>query len=119
MEHIELGKAGEALAERVLITKGHDILERNYRHGKGELDIISMHSDMIVFTEVKTRHSNALMEPQRAVNHSKQRQIIKMANAYLLERNIDREVRFDIVSVVLNTQSPKIEHIENAFYPLV
>lgn len=117
MKHLELGKEGEDLAVQELIEKNHTILERNFRFGKMELDIISSFGDFIVITEVKTRNSDALGAPYLSVGIKKQRNIIRVANHYIQSRSIDKEVRFDVISIVMNTKNRVVEHIEGAFRP--
>ena len=73
----------------------------------------------MVVAEVKTRNSDALGKPYNSITISKQRQIVKVANAYIQENDIDEEVRFDVVSIVLNSREMRLEHIENAFYPVI
>ena len=119
MNHVELGIFGETLAEHFLSKKGYQILDRNYRFKKLEVDIIAMDGDKIVIVEVKTRQTAEIGEPWRAVTRSKQRQIIQVANQYICTNEIDRETRFDIVSIVHNSYRTQIEHIEDAFYPIV
>lgn len=118
MNHIELGKAGEKLAVNHLTSKGHEILTTNYRFKKSEVDIVSMADNFLVITEVKTRVSEAFGQPYLSVNRSKQRQIIKVSNHYISENNIENEMRFDVISIILNQNRMKLEHIEDAFYPL-
>ena len=117
MNHLELGKEGEEMAVKLLIGKGHEILERNFRFGKMELDIISLNGDFLVVTEVKTRNSMALGAPYFSVGIKKQRNIIRVADHYIQSNSIDKEVRFDIVSIVVNKKERVIEHIERAFCP--
>lgn len=118
MDHIELGQRGEEIAVHFLRTKGYEIVDRNYRWGKGELDVVCKRNGMLVVAEVKTRNSNALGAPYLSVTRTKQRQIIKIANHYLLEKNLNMEVRFDVISIVLNRQLMDLEHIESAFYAM-
>lgn len=118
MNHVELGKNGEDLAVNQLIKKKHKILERNYRFGKMELDVISKVDDIVVITEVKTRNSEVFGAPYLSVGKSKQRNIIKVANQYIQSKSIDNEVRFDVISIVLNSSKRVIEHIEGAFCPV-
>ena len=118
-QHNETGKEGEQMAVDYLAAKGFDILERNWRFKKNEVDIIARDGNEIVFVEVKTRHENFLVEPELTVSKKQQRSIINSANQYIIERNIDLEARFDIVSIVLSSQGEKILHIDNAFYPQV
>lgn len=116
-EHNELGKKGEAMAVDFLTNKGYDILCENYRFKHLEIDIIAKNNKQIVFVEVKTRQSSFLSGPEETVTKSKQKLIIKAANQYILENEIDEESRFDIISIILNNNTKSIEHLEDAFYP--
>lgn len=118
MHHIELGQLGEDLATEHLSSKNFEILERNYRWGKSEIDIVCKHDNFLVVVEVKTRQTAMYGQPFEAVTKSKQRQIIKVTNRYIQENNVELEVRFDVVSIVQNQCQTKIDHIESAFYPL-
>ena len=71
----------------------------------------------LVVVEVKTRHTSSFGVPYQAVTRSKQRQIIKVANEYIVKNKIDMDVRFDVLSIVKNQWQTSIERIENAFYP--
>lgn len=119
MQHIELGELGENLAVNHLASKKYEILDRNYRWKKSEIDIVCKKDDLLIIVEVKTRQTAVYGEPYEAVTRSKQRQIIKVANQYIQEKDIDSEVRFDVVSIVQNQHRTAIDHIEGAFYPLV
>ncbi len=112
-----LGKLGEDLAVNFLHEKGYSILHRNWHYGHKEIDIIAMDNQMLVIVEVKTRATSFWEEPKEAVRRRKQKRIIDAADAYVQSLSINAEVRFDIVSVVINGKSPAIEHIEDAFYP--
>ena len=94
------------------------MLQRNYRYGQGELDIIAKHNGMIVFVEVKTRESSYLTDPLQLVPISKQKQIIRLAGAYLKTLKTLEQARFDIVIIVHNKTLTTINHIEDAFYPM-
>jgi putative endonuclease len=119
MNHIELGTSGENLAVNHLTTKGYEIVERNFRWKHSEIDIICEKDGLLVVVEVKTRNSNALGKPYQSVTIAKQRRVIKVANHYIQLYKREEEVRFDIVSIILNQNRMELEHIENAFYPLV
>ena len=119
MNHIELGKEGEALAVDLLQQKNHTVLCRNYRYRRGEVDIISVHQNQLIATEVKTRETGAFGAPFSAVSRSKQRQIISVMNAFIEQTQRTEEVRFDVISIVLGKNGKEIEHIESAFYPIV
>ena len=116
-EHIELGKKGEEIALRHLAAKKYRILETNWRLGKNEIDIIARDGKYLVVVEVKTRQSNFFAEPETSVTREKQRALIRAANAYVRLKNINDEVRFDIVSVLVSNDKEEINHIEDAFYP--
>lgn len=119
MNNTELGAFGESMAERYLINKGLRIIDKNVRFKKWEADIIAEDGDKLVVIEVKTRQTAEIGEPWRAVTKAKQRQIIQVANHYVCQHQIDKHTRFDIVSIVHNSYRTNIEHIEDAFYPLV
>jgi putative endonuclease len=119
MNTAELGIYGENLAVTYLIKKGYHIIERNYRFKKNEVDIICLDNEILVIVEVKTRQTAEIGEPWRAVTKQKQKQIIQVANFYLQSKEIDRNTRFDIVSIVHNSYRTDLEHIIDAFYPLV
>jgi len=116
----ELGKMGEQLAAEHLKKNGYSILARNYKiTAIAEVDIVASKDEHIIFVEVKTRESDYLNDPALMVPMKKQRQIIKAADEYVKEHEVDLPWRFDIISIVLNKKDKKIEHIEDAFYPSV
>ena len=119
MQHIELGQLGEDLASNHLAAKKFEILDRNYRWKKSEIDIICQKNNLLIVVEVKTRQTAVYGQPYEAVTRSKQKQIIKVTNQYIQENDIDLEVRFDVISIVQNQHRTAIEHIEGAFYPLI
>ena len=116
-EHNELGQKGEELARKYLMGKGFRILETNYRYGKVEIDIIAEEGDYLVIVEVKTRSSSYYGDPEVFVDKRKQRFLIRAAGKYIMWKNIDKETRFDIVSVLITPTGSNINHIPDAFYP--
>ena len=115
-----LGNKGEQIATDYLLGKGYKILHRNFVAFGAEIDIVAMDesTDSIVFVEVKTLSNSYFEQPYEKVNFKKQKQIIKAANSYLVRHNIDKEARFDVVSIVANDATPlQIEHIISAFNP--
>lgn len=117
-EHNLLGQQGENLASSFLTGKGYRILERNWRSGKHEVDLIAEHGKHLVIVEVKTRSSDQHGQPEDSVKKGKRGKLIKAANAYVMSRNLALDIRFDIVSVILHTSGkPFIHHIQDAFYP--
>jgi putative endonuclease len=115
----ELGKHGENLACEMLVGKGYKIVMRNYTFKKAEIDIIAGLDNKLVFVEVKTRFSSYLSDPSLMVTLGKQKQILRAADQFLKEFHPEKEWRFDIVVVIANKEYTSIEHIEDAFYPLV
>lgn len=116
-EHNILGNSGEDLASRYLQSKGYTIIERNWRCGHKELDLIAIDDGELVIVEVKTRSGLRYGNPQDAVTDSKIRKIVSAAHAYIRYRRVDLPVRFDIVSIVSDGNNDTIEHIERAFIP--
>ena len=115
-----LGNKGEQIATDYLFGKGYKILHRNFVAFGAAIDIVAMDesTDSIVFVEVKTLSNSYFEQPYEKVNFKKQKQIIKAANSYLVRHNIDKEARFDVVSIVANDATPlQIEHIISAFSP--
>jgi putative endonuclease len=111
------GGAGEDLAAAVLVKKGYRIIERNYRYGKGEIDIIAKDGDVLVFIEVKARKNLEYGPPELAITKGKQQQIKKIASAYLYEKEIkETDCRIDVIAIqFMPKQKPRINHIKNAF----
>ncbi|RZJ39442.1 MAG: endonuclease [Chryseobacterium sp.] len=115
-DHNDFGKMAEDLAVDFLVKAKYRILSRNFRYLKAEVDIIAEFENQIIIVEVKARHTDAFLEPQEAVNKKKIKLLISAANYYIEENNIDKEVRFDIISILPNKQKTlEITHITNAF----
>ncbi len=120
MDHsrLNIAKTGEALAVKHLKARGCEILAQNYRARRGEIDIIVQDGVFTVFVEVKTRRSLRFGVPQAAVTWQKQRQISKVALAYLQSQNrLDAPCRFDVIAIHLSPQLEvlTLEQIESAF----
>ncbi len=116
-ESHDLGKKGEDLAAEHLKKSGFKILFRNWTWGKHEVDIIAENKDYIVFAEVKTRMEDYQMHPVTAVTKDKQKSIIMAAEGYIRKFNIDKESRFDVITIIKKNEIFEIDHIETAFYP--
>jgi putative endonuclease len=109
-------RLGEDMAAAYLQKKGYKILERNFRKGYGELDIIATHKNCLVFIEVKTRTNDAYGTPLEAITPWKLREIIKTAQYYtLLHPRLPHLLRIDAIGVVLHNGDKRdtIEHVEN------
>jgi len=116
-ESHDLGKKGEEIAAGYLKKKGYRIVRRNWRSGKTEIDIIAETNEVIVFIEVKTRSAGFMEDPKSAINREKQRVLVFAADNFIKWNRIDKESRFDVVTVIMNDDEPEIDHIEAAFYP--
>ena len=114
-EHNDVGREGEALAANFLQQKGYEIVDRNWRYGPKEIDIVARDGDTMVFVEVKTRSTLAFELPQEAVTKKKMKNLVEAADAYLIQHNIDLESRFDIVAVINGNPPKVIEHLEWAW----
>jgi putative endonuclease len=115
-EHNELGKKGEDLAVEYLEQNGYKILDRNWTYQKAEIDIIAEKESILAVIEVKTRSSLNFGLPQDFVKPKKIQLLVKAVNAYINDRKIDIEVRFDIIAIHKNKESFAIEHITDAFF---
>ncbi len=114
-EHNDFGKIGEELALKELRLKGYEILHTNWRYGNDEVDIIAKDNQMIVFIEVKTRRTNYFGEPEIFVDKKKQFFLIRAANRFAEKYNFMDEFRFDIVSVLINSNQQEVKIIKDAF----
>jgi putative endonuclease len=120
--HINAGRRGEALALDHLLRLGYRLRHRNFRFHRGELDLVMEAPDGdLVFVEVKSSRQDVAGDPAGWVTPRKQRQIQKVARDYcLLHGELERSMRFDVVTVELDFMSPgsaNIRHIPNAFLP--
>ena len=116
-ESQSLGQKGENEAALYLEKRGYRIRHRNWKSGKLELDIVAENSEYIVFVEVKTRTGEFIIQPREVVPNQKQKSIIYAAEGYIKRYSLDKESRFDIITIVSKDNTFEIEHIEGAFYP--
>ena len=115
-QHNELGKKGEQLAIDFLLKNNYEIIERNYRFDKAEVDVIALKENILAIIEVKTRSTLDFGNPQDFVKPKQIKNLVKAVNEYVLENDLDYEVRFDIIAIVKEKKGYKIEHLVNAFY---
>ena len=121
-EHNELGKWGEDEAALYLENEGYVIIDRDWKIGKRDLDILALSPDgkTLVVVEVKTRSGDEYQQPEEAVDGRKMRNLAIAANAYAKEHQVDKELRFDIISVVgVRHQVEHLEHLKDAFNPML
>ena len=109
------GVLGEMYSARYLRDNGYKIISSNYRSKSGEIDIVACFADIICFAEVKTRNEGAYFDPAFAVDSAKEENVKSTAAAYLSARKWKRNIRFDIIEVLLCENGYKIRHTENAF----
>ena len=115
-DKIKKGKEGETLAADFLKEKGFEIIARNYRHKRSEIDLIVKKNNWLIFVEVKMRSSDAYGYPEDFVDYKKAKNIIDGAEEYTYQLNWQGNVRYDIVSIRDQHGKKEIVHIEDAFY---
>ena len=121
------GDLGERAAVRYLRFRLYRILDRNYRAGSAEIDIVAKRRRTLIFVEVKTRrlekeNATRLTRPAAAVTPEKQEHIVRAARIWLSRHpSSDLSVRFDVIEVLLDPHESRdrvsaINHIEGAFF---
>ena len=118
MNH-QKGRRAESLAAGYLRARGYRIWKSNWRWGKRELDLVTLHRHELVIVEVKSRICNGVNEPCEVVDPAKQRNLVLAAEAFIRLHGCSRPTRFDVIAVIYRESGMEIEHIENAFYPMV
>jgi putative endonuclease len=114
--HNELGKLGEELAVEYLQKEGYEILDTNWIFQKAEIDIIAQKENTLAIVEVKTRSSLEFGLPQDFVKPKKIQLLVKAVNEYVVSKNLELDVRFDIIAIHKEDKSFVIEHLTDAFY---
>ncbi len=116
----DIGDRGEDVAAAYLEETGYRVLERNYHFERNEVDLVCFDPDAggeLVFVEVKTRSGLEFGAPEASITDEKQEALIKVAQAYLHERQFEgAPARFDVVTVLLTDADPEVSHYENAFW---
>jgi putative endonuclease len=111
----KVGNDAEDAAVRHLLGKGFAVRDRNVSCRYGELDIVAERGELLCFVEVRMREHDAFGDPMQTVMSSKQNRVVKAAMHYLQTQRLERDVRFDVISVVGRGPSARVEHVENAF----
>ena len=109
------GCKGEIIAVDYLQKNGYTVVDKNWRFGHKEVDIIAVDKNTLVIVEVKTRRSDSGLTYEDVLPHSKQQYLIEAAEAYMEEKKIETELRFDLIFIYLQNDSHKLDHILNAF----
>jgi len=113
----EIGEIAEGLAQQHILKLGYKIKDSNWHFGHLELDIIAQDGDQLVIVEVKSRNGIRYEHPSEAVTNSKIKRIVEAAEAYIFEKDLNMETRFDVITVIFFKQSHELEHFKDAFYP--
>ncbi len=113
----KFGNEGESTAIALLKRKGYEIITRNYRYQKSEIDIIARLGNELVFVEVKSRSTGYYGDPMDAVDRKKEKLIAFAADHFVESQNLDVEVRYDVITILSENGHEVVEHIEDAFYP--
>ncbi|NAY92598.1 endonuclease [Muricauda sp. JGD-17] len=115
-KHNEFGTIGEQMAADFLYKKGYRILVKNYRYQHAEVDLIAQQGDVLAIVEVKSRTNSFLEDISSTVNRKKMRLLTLAADNFVQEKNLDVNVRFDVITIIKDMDQYKIEHLEDAFY---
>ena len=128
---MEVGRRGEEIAAEWLVKRGFRVLERNWRSGHKEVDLVVESERAVHIVEVKTLTPPVLTLPAEKVDARKQARLVAAARRLIAERHIEREVQFDVIAVVLDDSGPggepaagpraepRVEYIPEAFYPII
>lgn len=116
--HLIFGSRGERSAERFLRRRGHRVVGRNFTCAVGEIDLITLDGDTIVFVEVKTRASDEAADVADAAGPVKWRRVERAARTYLRQHDAQNApARFDLVTVLWRPRGkPEIEHLEDVHH---
>ena len=110
-----IGDRGEDSAANYLFANGYEVLQKNYRFGRGEIDIIARKDETLVFIEVKTRKNNLYGDPESFLSESQEDRIHLAAEEYVLQNEWPGEIRFDIIAILWDSNEPTLDHFEDAF----
>jgi putative endonuclease len=112
----ETGRAGEALAAEWLERRGMEVLARNHRTRRGEVDLVCRDGDVLCFVEVRTKRSEVMGTPEESIDRRKARRVVAAATDWAVRHGgLERPMRFDVVAVVLGDGAPVVRHHRNAF----
>lgn len=115
-DKIKKGKEAEDMAADFLAQQGYEIVERNYRYKRSEIDLIVRRDNWLIFVEVKMRSSDAFGYPEEFVDYKKAKNIVYGAEQYTYDNNYNGNVRYDVVAISMKNGEPEIRHFEDAFY---
>lgn len=111
-----LGELGERIAERWLRRQGWRVVQRRFRSGHRDIDLVMEREGLVAFVEVKARRGPQFGGPVEAVNWAKQRELSRSAQVWVDRHGRPHEAyRFDVVGVLVQGESVKVRHVPNAF----
>jgi putative endonuclease len=110
------GKEGEKFAEKFLSDKGYQLLGRNYRHKRGEIDLIMKLDNLLCFIEVKLRSRIDFGQPEDFVSENQKDSIIVTAENFMIEKDWTGDIRFDIIALTKKGSAIEVKHFKDAFY---
>jgi putative endonuclease len=110
------GKEGEIIAEKFLSAKGYQLLARNYRYKRGEIDLVMKVDNLFCFIEVKLRSRIDFGQPEDFVTDNQKGLIITTAENFIHEKEWDGDIRFDIIALTEKDSNMEIKHFKDAFY---
>ena len=112
----DFGELGERIAERWLRRQGWRVVQRRFRSGHRDIDLVVEQGDLVVFVEVKARRGAQFGDPVEAVNWSKRRQLVRSASVWIDRHGRPSEsYRFDVVGVLVEGERVRVRHVANAF----
>lgn len=114
--HNDLGKQGEQIAIEYLQRKGFRILETNYRYQKAEVDIIALKDKTLAIVEVKTRSTAVFGNPQDFLKRNQIDRIVNAVDHYIQSKQLEVDVRFDIIAIIKTKDNTDIQHLESAYF---
>jgi putative endonuclease len=116
IETQRLGELGERLAERWLCGRGWRVLQRRFRSGHRDIDLVVERDGLVAFVEVKTRRGKRFGDPVEAVDWRKQRELTRSAGVWLERFGMENQMfRFDVIGVLITGERVRIRYLENAF----
>ncbi len=115
-DKIKKGKEAEDMAADFFAQQGYEIVERNFRYKRSEIDLIVRKDNWLIFVEVKMRSSDAFGYPEEFVDYKKAKNIVYGAEQYTYENNYEGNVRYDVIAISMKNGEPEIRHFEDAFY---
>lgn len=115
-KHNEFGRFGEQKSVEYLRDRGYEILAQNYRYLNAEIDIVAKKKGILAIVEVKARNMGFLEDIANTINPKKIKLLTLAAHQFVVEHDLDLEVRFDVITVIQSDKKIEIQHLENAFY---